>query len=119
MNGQAVQLTPEELVDAERKRQVAEKMQGCPFFAGIKKEDAARALQQHEQQIVERKESNRVLGLGEENKVEASESNQDAIFAAMNAFNAAPTPQKNQVEGEASDPSPVKQCPYKGQAMAA
>jgi len=48
-------LTPEELVDAERERIQAEKMKGCPFFAGIKKEDAVGALALHNKILAEKK----------------------------------------------------------------
>ena len=36
---------------------MAEKMKGCPFFAGIKRHEAAKALAEHEQGIKERKKS--------------------------------------------------------------
>lgn len=44
-----VPLSPEELVDAERQRQLAEKMKGCPFFAGVSREDAPQALKEHQE----------------------------------------------------------------------
>ncbi len=39
---------------------MAEKMQGCPFFAGISREKAPEALQQHKNLIEERKVSGKI-----------------------------------------------------------
>ena len=55
INGNPIMLSPEELVDAERKRHEAAKMAGCPFFAGIKKADAKAALAEHHKIIHEKR----------------------------------------------------------------
>lgn len=39
-NGKPAELSAEELVQAEAERVKNEKMAGCPFFAGIKRESA-------------------------------------------------------------------------------
>ena len=56
-------------------------MQGCPFFAGIKKEDAAGALALHNKILAEKKFN----GANEPEQVN-EQNNQDMISAAMNAF---------------------------------
>ena len=54
-------LSQEELVDVERQKQIADKLSGCPFFAGIKREDAPAALKKHEAVIKERQMSSNKL----------------------------------------------------------
>ncbi len=39
-----INITSEELVDAEINRQFADKMKACPFFAGMKRGDALEAM---------------------------------------------------------------------------
>lgn len=88
---QPVQLTQEELAEAEKQRQYAEKMKGCPFFAGISRENAKGALQQHEAIIAERKASGKVIATEASEPVHQSQEEQkDLISAAMSAFSGAP-----------------------------
>jgi len=59
-NGQQpVKLTQEELVEVERQKQLADKMKGCPFFAGINRADALKAVEEHGK-IIRRKSSNKI-----------------------------------------------------------
>lgn len=66
-------------------------MKGCPFFAGISRENAKGALQKHEAIIAERKASGKVIATEASEPVHQSQEEQkDLISAAMSAFSGAP-----------------------------
>jgi len=104
-----VALSQEELVDAERQRQLQEKMRGCPFFAGVSRENAPKALKEHVAEI-KRKSSQHVASVLL-NLNQNEEESKDIIAKAMSAFSAASAASGDE-SGRFASTSPV--CPVSG-----
>ena len=81
-DGSPAQLSQEELVEVEAMRQKAEKMAGCPFFAGIKRASAKQALADHKAQIAEKKFSNKSLPEISNMSAAAGDESQDLLKLA-------------------------------------